>query len=272
MKAAKKAILARLKHENELLKETNKKQLSAFEDFNNRFGTEEGEKVYKERIIRLKEKFKLSKEILKSYETKVKAKNMRIVALEDKILKIKEKCERIKRMDKAFERNEIDLDEVETRVAELEKQMEIEEKIYKEKVEEAVKSTSASMEQIKELKMKVLRKEQEKRIENIKIRHLRELSRNKISPGSEEKTLPEITNKMKAKQALKVKGRIVTSGKPKETKPVMNSMLSKKVRVKSANQVRGVKQKTGLIKESLFEIEKLKMDLRKVQKEKLIFI
>lgn len=271
---AQRGLLASLKQENKLLRNTKKNHDDALAQFHDNIESQHDAKYYTEQVIKLKEKFKLAKEELKSSNEKVKRQNQLTYELDSKLHKMKEFLEKLKKKqeEESSERASEDyISELQGKIAALEKEQEIEENNYKELVARSKNMTQSVMDEIRILTLSLKEKEQEIRINHLKLKELQKIKRNKLKPMENKRSTSAqgMPRKAPARQREVSIERRVKPAKPSD----LNNLADIRRRVNSeiSHLPAKNKEKESAIKESLAEIENLKRNIQEFKRDLVIF-
>lgn len=179
---SKKEQLNSLKYEHNVLSNIQKNQNKAKAQFEQKYENKNEVKLLQEKLRTLKEEFKYSKDLQKSTEAKIKTQNSMILSLEEKCSKIKENIEFKKKSTAAQGNtqnslmNEEDVNSLEEKVKYCEMQYANEEKNYKNEVARQQGQISKLSEELSLINIQLKEKEQEIRINELKLKELKKIS------------------------------------------------------------------------------------------------
>jgi hypothetical protein len=210
----KKVLMDNLKHENNVLNNINKNQNKAMSQYVQKYENKGEVKVLQEKLKSLKEEYKYSKDLFKSTEVKIKNQNTIILSLEEKCQKIKDNIEFKKKsrdketsnlntpvstfMVEKGEENQ-NIPEIEEKAKYSELQANNEEKNYKNEILKQQKIIKKLNDEVNILACQLKEKEQEIRINELKMKELRKINRHMSQlKGDREQTKNEETRAVSA--------------------------------------------------------------------------
>lgn len=191
----KRDALTTVKYENDVLTNIQKNQNKAKQQFEVKYENKNEVRQIQEKLKTLKEEYKYSKDLLKSTDNKIKTQNSAMAQLEEKNQKIKENIEHKKRQTNNNNNNNNNVLSVNTqpdvepdqetifqeKVRFLEIQNANEERNYKNEVQRQSNMISKLNDEINMINIQSNDKEQEIRINELKLKELRKINRNPIT-------------------------------------------------------------------------------------------
>jgi hypothetical protein len=195
-----------LKYENNVLSNIQKHQTMAKVQYEQKYENKNEVKILQEKLRTLKEEYKYSKDLQKSTEAKLKTQNGIIITIEEKCGKIKENIEFKKRIGTSninkdqYITEDDNLTSLEEKCKFSELQFSNEEKNYKIEVNRQLIVLNKLSEDLSIINIQVKEKEQEIRVNELKIKELRKINKhsNEIFSIHSQATKQDSKNKLKS--------------------------------------------------------------------------